>query len=125
TAVSSNEGELARSITTSAPASAFRSPSPVMVLTPPLGEAARTSWPRLRKIATAFEPIRPVPPMTTTFMTYLHCDAVRCWALQNPPPCYAGDGGRLLRDCSQFLAIVVATPAARYHRKCLGRTSGA
>src|ERR1700747_3288144 len=45
TALSSNEGELARSITTCAPARASLSPSPVMVLTPLLGEAARNSWP--------------------------------------------------------------------------------
>src|SRR5947207_14407424 len=68
TALSSNEGELARSITTSAPAMASLSPSPVMVLTPVLGEAARTSWPPLRRMATVFEPIRPVPPMTTMFL---------------------------------------------------------
>src|SRR5947199_8575219 len=42
TALSSNEGELARSITTCAPAMASLRPSPVMVLTPLLGEAA--SW---------------------------------------------------------------------------------
>ena len=43
-------------------------PSPVMVLTPLLGEAAMTSWPPWRRMATDFEPIRPVPPMTTIFM---------------------------------------------------------
>src|SRR6185312_8907148 len=43
-------------------------PSPVMVLTPLLGDAATTSWPPCRRRATAFEPIRPVPPMTTIFM---------------------------------------------------------
>src|SRR5213082_550231 len=57
TALSSNEGELARSITTCAPAMASLSPSPVMVLMPPLGEAAMTSWPRWRRMATVFEPI--------------------------------------------------------------------
>src|SRR5215469_8137663 len=70
TALSSNEGELARSITTCAPAMASLSPSPVMVLTPVLGEAATTSWPPWRRMATVFEPIRPVPPMTTIFMVY-------------------------------------------------------
>ena len=45
TALSSNEGELVRSITTSAPATASLTPSPVIVLTPVLGEAATTSWP--------------------------------------------------------------------------------
>ena len=49
------------------------SPSPVMVLTPVLGEAATTSWPPWRRMATVFEPIRPVPPMTTIFMIYLPC----------------------------------------------------
>src|SRR5262249_51786065 len=70
TALSSNEGELARSITTCAPAMASLSPSPVMVLTPVLGEATTTSWLPWRRMATVFEPIRPVPPMTTIFMVY-------------------------------------------------------
>src|SRR3954466_1482771 len=70
TALSSNEGELARSTTTCAPATASLTPSPVMVLTPLLGEAATTSWPPWRRMATVFEPIRPVPPMTTIFMVY-------------------------------------------------------
>src|SRR5262245_20124130 len=61
TAVSSNDGELARSITTCVPAMASLRPSPVMVLTPVLGEAATTSWPRWRRMATVFEPMRPVP----------------------------------------------------------------
>src|ERR1700751_6434691 len=70
TALSSNDGELARSITTCAPATASLSPSPVMLLTPLLGEPATTSWPPWRRMATVFEPIRPVPPMTTIFMPY-------------------------------------------------------
>src|ERR1700730_8712694 len=70
TALSSNEGELARSITTCVPAMACLRPSPVMVLTPVLGEAATTSWPPRRRMAPVFEPIRPVPPMTTIFMAY-------------------------------------------------------
>ena len=61
---------MARSITTCVPAMASLSPSPVMVLTPVLGEAATTSWPPWRRMATVFEPIRPVPPMTTIFMVY-------------------------------------------------------
>jgi len=36
-------------------------PSPVMVLTPVLGEAATTSWSPLLRMATVFEPISPVP----------------------------------------------------------------
>src|SRR5262245_62690963 len=43
-------------------------PSPVIVLTPVLGEAAKTLWPSWRRIATVFEPIRPVPPITTIFI---------------------------------------------------------
>src|SRR5207344_407946 len=76
TALSSNEGELARSITTCAPAMASLSPSPVMVLMPLLGEAATTSWPPWRRLATVFEPIRPVPPMTTIFMAYPSLDGL-------------------------------------------------
>src|SRR5215510_13174615 len=68
TALSSKEGELARSITTCVPAMAAVRPSPVMVLTPVWGEAATTSWPLWRSMGTAFEPIRPVPPITTIFM---------------------------------------------------------
>jgi hypothetical protein len=44
------------------------SPSPVMALMPLLGEAATTSWPPWRRMATVFEPIRPLPPMTTILM---------------------------------------------------------
>src|SRR3989449_1595083 len=71
TALSSNEGELARSITTCVPAMASLRPSPVMVLTPVLGGAATTSWPPWRRMATVFEPIRPVPPITTIFIANL------------------------------------------------------
>src|SRR5215204_649489 len=70
TALFSNEGEFARSTTTCAPSRASLSPSPVMVLMPLAGEAALTSCPPWRRISTAFEPIRPVPPMTTIFMIY-------------------------------------------------------
>src|SRR5216684_4140864 len=71
TALSSNEGELARSITTCVPAMAPLRPWPVMVLTPVLGEAATTSWPPWRRMATVLEPIRPVPPITTIFIANL------------------------------------------------------
>src|SRR5262245_61888617 len=47
------------------------SPSPVMLLTPVLGEAATTSWPRWRRMGTVFEPIRPVPPRATIFIPNL------------------------------------------------------
>src|SRR6516164_1383595 len=65
--------ELARSIAACAPAMASLSPLPVMVLTPLLGEPATTSCPSSRKMATVFEPIRPVPPITTIFMGYPSC----------------------------------------------------
>src|SRR5215470_8999920 len=71
TALASNDGELARSITTHVPAMAPLRPSPVMVLTPVLGEAATTSWPPWRRMATVLEPIRPVPPITTIFIANL------------------------------------------------------
>src|SRR3979490_1513301 len=71
TALSSNEGEVARSTAPCAPAMASLTPSPVMVLMPLWGEAATTSWPPWRRMATVFEPIRPVPPITTIFMVDL------------------------------------------------------
>src|SRR5262245_5191103 len=46
-------------------------PSPVMVLTPVLGEAAITSWPPWRRKGMVFEPIKPVPPITTIFIPNL------------------------------------------------------
>src|SRR6266849_4403202 len=71
TALSSNEGELARSMTTCVPAMASWRPSPVMLLTPVLGEAATTSWPPWRRIGAVFEPMRPVPPIMTIFIPNL------------------------------------------------------
>ena len=71
TASSAKFGEFARSMTTCAPATASASPSPVMVLTPVLGDAATTSWPFWRRFDTTLLPMRPVPPMTTIFMMYL------------------------------------------------------
>src|SRR5262245_53724167 len=41
-----------------------------MVLMPVFGEAATTSWLGWARMATVFEPIRPVPPMTTIFKVY-------------------------------------------------------
>src|SRR5262245_41964737 len=78
TAASSNEGELATSTTTWAPASASASPSPVIVLTPESGEAARTSWPLPRRMLTSLEPMRPLPPITTIFMSCSYV-AVERW----------------------------------------------
>src|SRR5688500_2344833 len=68
TALSSHDGEFVTSTTASAPASASRRPSPVMVLTPDAGEAATASWPRPRSRGISFLPISPLPPITTTFM---------------------------------------------------------
>src|SRR5262245_55103132 len=68
TALSSHDGAFVTSTTTSAPASAWASPSPVMVLTPDDGEADTASWPRPRRRGISFLPMSPVPPMTTIFM---------------------------------------------------------
>jgi hypothetical protein len=67
-AAGSNDRELARSTTASAPAKAASRPSPVRVFTPVSGAAASASWPAPRRRATTFEPMSPVPPMTTIFM---------------------------------------------------------
>ena len=69
TASSSNDGEFETSITTSASARTSGSPSPVRVLTPESGDAATASLSSSLRQATTFEPISPVPPMTTIFMT--------------------------------------------------------
>ncbi len=42
----------------------------VIVLTPVFGAAAMTSWPCLRRRSAVFEPIRPVPPIMTIFMSF-------------------------------------------------------
>src|SRR5207302_560821 len=73
TALSSNKGEFDTSTTMSAPASAGCRPSPVTALTPLLGDACSTSWPRARSRGANFEPIRPVPPMITIFISSLLC----------------------------------------------------
>src|SRR5499425_452039 len=87
TALSSNEGELARSITTCVPVMASLRPWPLMVLTPVLGEAATTSWPLWRRMGAVFEPIRPVPPMTTIFMfRFLSSIGSEC-SLRHRQPC--------------------------------------
>src|SRR6516164_8156411 len=68
TALSSKEGEFVTSTTTSAPASAPDSPSPVRVLTPEEGEAATASCPAPRSRGISFLPMSPLPPITTIFM---------------------------------------------------------
>src|SRR6516164_3431676 len=71
TAASSHDGEFVTSTTTFAPASAWASPSPVRLLTPDDGDAARTSWLCRLRMVTSFFPMSPLPPITTTFMTNL------------------------------------------------------
>src|SRR5215510_810226 len=68
TAASSQEGEFDTSTTTEAPFRASASPSPVTVLTPELGDAAIASCPCSRSLMTSFDPIRPLPPITTIFI---------------------------------------------------------
>src|SRR5947209_2962005 len=69
-AVSSKEGEFDTSTTTEAPLRTSASPSAVRVLTPVLGDAATASCPCSRSLITSFDPMRPVPPITTIFMIY-------------------------------------------------------
>jgi hypothetical protein len=71
TAASSQEGEFDTSTATEAPFSASASPSPVSVLTPDLGEAATASCPDSRSLLTSFDPMSPLPPITTIFMIAL------------------------------------------------------
>src|SRR5947209_12757625 len=67
TALSSQEGAFETSTTTDAPVSTRASPWPVSVLTPEVGDAATASWPCSRSLGTTFDPMRPLPPMTTIF----------------------------------------------------------
>lgn len=62
-------GELATSITAWAPVRTSARPSPVKVLTPVLGEAAIASCPNTLRPETTLDPIRPVPPITTIFIS--------------------------------------------------------
>src|SRR5215475_309243 len=71
TALSSNDGELVTSTTTSAPARAPGSPSPARVLTPEEREADTASWPLPRSRGIRFFPMSPLPPITTIFMLNL------------------------------------------------------
>ena len=43
------------------------------VLTPEAGDAATTSCPCSRSFLTSFDPMSPVPPITTIFMILLSC----------------------------------------------------
>src|SRR4051794_25388134 len=70
TASSSQTGALETSTTTSAPAITSARPSPVMVSTPVPGDAATASCPRSASRRTTLPPTRPVPPITTIFMTF-------------------------------------------------------
>src|SRR5947208_2000952 len=70
TSASPQLGAFDTSTTTWAPASASASPLPVMMSTPVAGDAASGSWPAARSLVTSFEPIRPVPPITTIFILF-------------------------------------------------------
>src|SRR6476661_7040213 len=70
TATSSKDGEFETSTTTWAPLSTSANPSPVSVLTPVLGAAATASCPPALSFVMSFDPIRPVPPITTIFILF-------------------------------------------------------
>src|SRR5499425_3694253 len=68
TAESSQDGEFDTSTTTDAPFRTSASPSAVSVLTPELGDAAIASCPCSPNLFTSFDPINPLPPITTIFI---------------------------------------------------------
>src|SRR5262249_34200983 len=70
TAASSQEGEFDTSTITDAPFNTSASPSPVRVLTPELGDAATASCPCSSNFGTSFDPMNPLPPITTIFMMF-------------------------------------------------------
>ena len=76
TASSSQSGELETSTTTDAPTRTSARPSPVTVLTPVFGDAGTASCPCSSSLVTSLDPMRPVPPITTIFMT---CLSVVCY----------------------------------------------
>src|SRR5262249_11849329 len=94
TATSSNDGEFETSTTTCAPLSTSANPSPVSVLTPVLGAAATASCPSALSLVTSFDPIRPVPPITTIFILL-------------PPSFFAADSSS---------TAFVSAPAKRLHK---------
>ena len=63
--------QAARMAATQRPATASASPSPVSVLTPVLGDAGMASTPCSSSLVTSFDPMRPLPPITTIFMCCL------------------------------------------------------
>src|SRR5689334_2580858 len=77
TAASSHCGELETSMTTDAPFSTSARPSPVSVLTPELGDAETASWPCSRNFVMTFDPISPLPPMTTIFIVITSFQIIR------------------------------------------------
>src|SRR5213596_3488382 len=68
TAASSHDGEFDTSTNTDAPFKTSASPSPVSVLTPELGDAAIASCPCSLSLLTSFDPMSPLPPITTIFI---------------------------------------------------------
>src|SRR3954451_14256285 len=56
-----------------------------MVSTPEAGEAATASCPSSPSMVTTWDPMSPVPPMTTIFMMDLR-GRVGCWLRTNPRP---------------------------------------
>src|SRR5918995_1643752 len=73
TAASSQAGALATSTTAWAPSTASARPSPVSALTPVSGGAASASGLSPRGFSRSFDPMRPVPPMTTIFIISCLC----------------------------------------------------
>ena len=73
TAASSHDGELDTSITTDAPAMASCESFAGQRVDPGVRRGRSASCPREPSILTTFEPIRPVPPITTIFMSIPLC----------------------------------------------------
>ena len=99
TASSANDGEFDTSTTTAAPSSTSASPSPVSVFTPVFGAAGTASWPCSPSLATSFDPISPVPPITTTFTTYPFIRTARAIPTASRP---AGSG-RITKQASRLV----------------------
>jgi hypothetical protein len=107
TGSSANDGEFDTSTTTAAPWSTSARPSPVRVFTPVLGAAGTASCPCSPSLATSFDPINPVPPMTTTFTTYPFVRRTRSPCPQSSARSKRGQDGRRICDAESAKSAVM------------------
>src|SRR6185437_13936898 len=94
-------------------------PSPVIVLTPVLGDAATTSWPPRRRMTAVLEPIRPVPPMMSIFMVQpflsVRCEGASRYPEMGQPMIGVGDFLRWVSGRVPLANSSAAGPCGPFH----------